>query len=210
MPANYLTLYTESDLYHTVLQREVGHDPYVDRYAHDYDIAELRIAAFNSRLRILDVGCANGAFVQALRQRGIEAEGIEPNPTMAAFAAERSGARIHQSWNTVTPFFDAVFYHDVFEHILDPIAELAEVRDVLRWDSHLVIDVPDAGVMFDPIAPQATHHIRPEQHVHYYSEDVLCRLLEGQGFSIDCVTRPIVGKLVVYSRWEADVVEGDE
>jgi hypothetical protein len=44
-------------------------------------------------LRILDVGCSRGQFVQAAAQLGFDAEGVEPAPHVAAAARARPDLR---------------------------------------------------------------------------------------------------------------------
>ena len=74
VPDDYMTLYTSGDRYHG---GRAGHIPYRDRFEHDWSIAAMRWPRLLSRLRLLDVGCANGAFVRYAAEQGMDAEGLE-------------------------------------------------------------------------------------------------------------------------------------
>src|SRR5437899_10146643 len=67
--------------------------------------------------RVLDVGCADGEFLDALRDQGLEAEGVEPGP--AGAAAQARGHRVHRCWiqqmNGPPDAYDAVALWEVLE-----------------------------------------------------------------------------------------------
>jgi 2-polyprenyl-3-methyl-5-hydroxy-6-metoxy-1,4-benzoquinol methylase len=197
---DYETLYTEGTRYHIEEMDKIGRDHYLDRFDHDFDLAwNSRVPILFEHLRSLDVGCANGAFVVAMRASGIVAEGLELNPTMAAYARDTSHCPIHETWDTVQGEFDIVTYHDVFEHVVDPRDELYRVRAHLRSQGLLVLDCPDADEVFGENA-RTPHHEKPDQHLFYYTEHTLRSLLASSQFIVVNVERPIVGKLVVYAR----------
>jgi 2-polyprenyl-3-methyl-5-hydroxy-6-metoxy-1,4-benzoquinol methylase len=196
-PGDYLTLYTDGDRYHA---GRTGHIPYRDRFEHDRAIAGLRWPRLMAHLRLLDVGCANGAFVSQAAAQGLMAEGLEPNPGMARWAAAASGRPVHQSWATVAGPFDIITYHDVIEHIVNPYDELASVQAFLRIGGVLVIDTPDADdPRFEDLG-LAWHHMKPQEHLWFFTERHLRWLVERAGLSVDQVDRPIPGKIVLYAR----------
>lgn len=198
---DYSALYTDGDTYHH--QRE-GHIAYTARAEHDYGIAALRWKKLSGLWvgpRFLDVGCANGAFVKYAAEQGMESEGLEPNPHMAKWAAEYSARPIHTTWDSVKGRFDVVTYHDVIEHVEYPVEMLLEIRaNVLRPDGLLVLDTPDADDPRFAALGVEWHHMKPLEHLYFYTEQSLNRLLERTGFTVIKVDRPIQGKIVVYAR----------
>jgi SAM-dependent methyltransferase len=197
VPADYSRLYTSGDRYHSGRN---GHVAYRDRYAHDEAVAALRWPKLMERLRLLDVGCANGAFVAYAASRGMAAEGLEPNPGMAAWARKRCGLPIHCSWTSVRGRFDVVTYHDVIEHVRDPARELRRARRHLAAGGLLVLDTPDAD---DPRFSRLRlfwHHMKPREHLWFFTEAHVGSVLRAAGFHVEGVDRPIPGKLVVYAR----------
>ena len=197
VPDDYLTLYTAGDRYHSGRD---GHVPYRDRFEHDRSIAALRWPRLLSRIRLLDVGCANGAFVRHAAEQGVAAEGFEINPGMAAWAHAHCGCPIHVSWDTVRGPFDVITYHDVIEHVPDPRRELRLVRRLLGPRGLLVVDTPDAE---DPRFARlglGWHHMKPQEHLWFFTERHLRDLAECAGFTVERVDRPIEGKIVLYAR----------
>lgn len=197
VPDDYMTLYTHGDRYHG---ERLGHVPYRERFAHDQSIAAMRWPRLLTHLRLLDIGCANGAFVSYAAGAGFSAEGFEPNPDLATWAQQRCGRPVHHSWATVRGPFDVITWHDVIEHVPDPSRELRRVWRYLRPGGLLVIDTPDAD---DPRFVRlglAWHHMKPQEHLWFFAERHLRPLVERAGFEVDQVDHPIEGKIVVYAR----------
>ena len=80
-----------------------------------------QIAALVPRGRFLDVGCNGGFMVEAARERGFEAHGVDLDPVSIAWAkdhypgGEFFAGRI-EDYQTGAPF-DAVYCSEVIEHV---------------------------------------------------------------------------------------------
>lgn len=99
-----------------------------------------------SRRRLLDVGAHAGRFVSLARRAGWAAEGLELNPTTAAFAAERTGARIRRlnvhDVEIERAAYDAVTITDVLEHIPRPVPVLSRAAELLAPGGWVALKVP--------------------------------------------------------------------
>lgn len=198
--------------YHDRHQRRIGHVPYRLRFDQDYALAHKRLDAIEKRrawktarsnLRLLDIGCSNGAFVVAACDRGFKAIGFEVNADIAEHAQAR-GARVLVQPSGVSAaihagHYDVVTAHDVLEHFALPAEELAAWRRLVAPGCLLVVDTPDADCLLAHHRGVDYHHIRPDEHFHLFSEALLRRLLTGAGFRVIDVDRPIEGKLVAYA-----------
>ncbi len=80
--------------------------------------------------------------------------------------------------------FDAVTAWDVIEHLDDPRAALAAVRERLRPGGWLFVSSPDAGSLVGRALGRHWHYIDPEQHLHLLSMRNLGRLLAESGFDV--------------------------
>lgn len=200
---DYGRIYEHAE-YHNEHQLAEGHVPYANRFSHDFVVAESRYDKLMQHHRSLDVGCANGAFVRVMRAKGWQAEGLEVNVAMANLAIRETECPIHVDWSTVIGPYDLITYHDVFEHIADPVEELKRVHDFLRPEGMLVLDVPDADDPRFASLGLEWHHCRPEQHLYYWDEPHLGGLMKFCGFEIVSTDRPIPGKLVMYGRRVSD------
>lgn len=84
--------------------------------------------------RLLDVGCGTGALVQAAREAGHDALGVEPDPEMAALASAALGAPVAVAGLPDLPLadngFEAVTASFVLNHVDDPRAGARELTRV--------------------------------------------------------------------------------
>ena len=164
-----------------------------DRYDHDLEVAELRMAKHDQWFkgtRLLDVGAGNGAFVSVAGEYGIDAWGVERNPE-ACRGQTYAGTLAAQRFEAQE--FDNITVHDVLERLPDPISELEEIHRILAVQGVLVVEVPD---YYDP---SGIHHWRPTEHLWFFDRDQCKLIIERQGFSVLKVDKPIPSKLVFYA-----------
>lgn len=105
-----------------ILQHGYYEQPGVWNLGIDIDkrvIAEI-VASF-APSRALEIGCAAGAVLECLHDRGVDAEGVEISAMAIHRASERVRAHIHQgdllSLDLSAASYDVVFGLDVFEHL---------------------------------------------------------------------------------------------
>jgi SAM-dependent methyltransferase len=99
-------------------------------------------------LRVLDLGCRTGALTQHYAE-GNDVTGVDVDRESLARASERLG--IETVWADVEeelPFadgvFDVVVAGELFEHLADPRAAVANAYRVLKPGGRLVGSVPNA------------------------------------------------------------------
>lgn len=93
--------------------------------------------------RVLDVGCGRGHVVNALREFGVHAEGIDLNPNAAEIALVphvRTMSATDLEFESDT--FDAVVSFHAIEHIPDIDAALAEMARVVRPGGKVLLVYP--------------------------------------------------------------------
>ena len=138
--------------------------------------------------RILEIGSGQGALLHALRTRGIEAVGVETSPDRVAEARSRFGTLpIEQTSGITLPFpdgaFDLVLSFDVFEHIPDSDAHLAEVRRVLKPSGWYLLQTPSkwSNTIFETIRWRSLTRWR-DDHCALHSYGELEQRLNRLGF----------------------------
>jgi 2-polyprenyl-3-methyl-5-hydroxy-6-metoxy-1,4-benzoquinol methylase len=199
-PVDYGKLYTSGSFYHE--EREI---PYSERVEHDVEVGLSRLTELHARQSIMDVGCANGGFLRAARRQGYDVNGIEPNEEMAnRVTIEIPGAAIFSSWDEVYGKFDIITYHDVLEHIIDPEEELSTAWGHLHPRGRIIVDCPDVEDEGFAERREAWHHLRPDEHLWYFTGAHLEQLLERAGFEVLDIAYPIPGKVVVYGIKQAE------
>ena len=158
----------------------------------------------------LDVGCNMGMLLRKVRERGWRGVGVEPSPALASLAVEELGLDVFQGFLHDVPAsengrYDVVALSDVFEHVTDPLALLAEVRRLLAPDGILYVKVPNAR--FNILKQKVSAFLGRElqhpvwdsyEHVVHYTDATLRRMLEKGGFHVLELTTPRPVQLPVW------------
>lgn len=159
--------------------------------------------------RLLDVGCGTGAFLAAMRDRGWDVRGVEPNRSAANHARGRLGLAVHEGALASGLFpprsFDVVTLWHVLEHLPDPADTLRTVAGLVRPGGWLVLAVPhleswDAR-MFGP----HWSGLDIPRHLYLFPRATLARYLCECGFTVvrmECSTGAragVISSLVLQS-----------
>lgn len=121
--------------------------------------------------KVLDIGTAGGAFLDAAKQYGYNAYGMEPSADLVARGKAR-GLQIEQGTIESHSFshgsFDMVCLWDVIEHLPDPKLALVEIRKLLKPDGVLLINFPDIGTWQAKLAGKGFWWIL-SVHLHHFT-----------------------------------------
>jgi SAM-dependent methyltransferase len=137
-------------------------------------------------LRLLDVGCAGGAFPVAARDAGFQATGVEPSRWMADFGRRTYGVNIVEGILRPGMFpagsFDVITLWDVIEHVPDPHHLLTLIHSLLKPEGWLVVNYPDIGT----VAARMLRSRWPfwlSVHLLYYTRQTMRQQLVRAGFA---------------------------
>jgi SAM-dependent methyltransferase len=180
-------IYGETDTYTTGFQRP----------RHLEDLITTTVARQDPG-RAIDIGCNDGALLEALRGAGYrEVVGVEPN-AMAAELARQKGFAVHTSYLTQAlaesltaqgGAFDTVYLRHVVEHVSDLEGFFSAVRTLLRDHGFLVMEIPDVEEGLALGSPA----ILWEEHVSYFTQPLAEYLLQRFGFRIADRRRYVFG-----------------
>lgn len=97
--------------------------------------------------KVLEIGSGFGVFLKLLKDRGIEAEGIELNPE-AINICEKEGLKIHSilidKFSKNHPEqFDVVCYFQVLEHVTNVHDFINDSLKTIKTNGKLIIGVPN-------------------------------------------------------------------
>lgn len=155
----------------------------VSRMAERYRLQSAVIDRF-PRGRLLDIGCANGDWIETLRAEGWDVDGIEGSP----HAGNPHGLRIRRgsfpdSADWPDGSFDVATAWAVFEHLHDPTKAFREAARLLRPNGRLVILVTNARSFSSRYG--YTEDI--PRHLYFFSERSLAGYAAKSGLRLDDV-----------------------
>ena len=137
--------------------------------------------------RVLDIGCAGGAFPFAARQLGFNPVGVEPSRWMADYARRTYGLDVRDGILDRGMFpngsFDMVTLWDVIEHVPQPHEVLTLAFDLLKPGGVLLVNFPDVG----SVAARLLGRRWPfwlSVHLFYYTRKTIAQQLKRAGFSV--------------------------
>lgn len=142
------------------------------------------------QIRLLDVGCSSGAFLNAAVKLGFRTEGVEPAPKAAA-TAQAAGLNVRQGLLQEAGYadgqFDAITLFEVIEHLQQPLELLQECQRILRPGGILLIGTGNAA-SWSMAAMGARweylHIARHGGHVSFFNPGSIASLAQRSGFSV--------------------------
>ena len=141
--------------------------------------------------RLLEVGCAYGFFL-AEASSDYECIGVDVSQAAVEFCRARGIKAFHPddpAWKAFAPY-DAIVMLDCIEHLSNPEGVLDSLRRVSRTNALLVLTTGDWESLYARASRSHWRLMTPPQHLYFYSEDTLHRLLARFGFRVVEVTRP--------------------
>lgn len=162
--------------------------------------------------RALEIGTGTGRLLDALNARGVDATGVELRPDLIDKARRFFGPLpIQLVTGTALPYadgsFDVAMSFDVFEHIPDSDAHLAEVHRVLRPGGAYLIQTPNkwTNTVFETIRWRSFTRFR-EDHCSLHTLKQLIARLRRSGFEARVYDVPVVNaffreKVRTYTGW---------
>lgn len=141
--------------------------------------------------RWLDIGCANGAFLEVIVSSGYDGYGIDLSETAIDLACRKSlqvrAATIEDLKDD--PPYDVISAFDVIEHVLDPGIFVRAAHDLLNSGGVFALTTPDTTSIMARVMGSRWYEYIPETHFFNFDRSNLTRLLEGNGFEVAQVAR---------------------
>jgi SAM-dependent methyltransferase len=139
----------------------------------------------NRRPRVLDAGCATGALLNVLRDRGWDAAGVEISPSGEYARRERKldVKSLPLEENRFPPdHFDLILASHLIEHLNDPAAFVREAYRITAPGGHFFVTTPNiAG--FQARLFRGRWRSAIFDHLYLFSVKTLTRLFRAEGFT---------------------------
>lgn len=152
-----------------------------------------------SDLKVLDLGCGTGDFLDKLNKRFKKSVGVDISPEMLKIAKEKYPHLIKKliiSKAESIPFkdgyFDAVFIRGALHHFQNPEKSLKEINRILKKNGQLVFLEPCSDFLLMRFLRKVFFKFKPKKFLSQHRSftiDELKKMLEKTNFKIRSWTR---------------------
>lgn len=178
----YLGDYKKDDLYYTNIRYEM-----------------LKFVPQNAS-RILDVGCGAGYFGKEIKafstHQNTEVWGVDINENAKSVAEKNIDKLLIGDIETIVDelpenYFDAIFFNDVLEHLVNPDMILDLMKSKLSKNGVIISSIPNIRhhgalkrILVDKDFRYEESGIFDQTHLRFFTEKSIRRLFESQGYEI--------------------------
>jgi 2-polyprenyl-3-methyl-5-hydroxy-6-metoxy-1,4-benzoquinol methylase len=141
----------------------------------------------NNKPSLLDIGCGKGDFLQAAKEIGYNAHGIDFDCERVKTAQDKTSfdsVECIDGENCLKDYdrrFDLITFFQVLEHIATPNQFLKDVNQLLNPEGYIIFHVPNANRIF-PTALGISD--LPPHHLTRFTNYSLTQLLDKNGFKV--------------------------
>ena len=184
---HYTKIYKSSDYQNVVKELgEESHNYRVKRFGMERVEAIKRFVRSTNKIKVLDVGCSTGFFVEAAKNNNWEAKGIDLNPSAIKFGRKR-GLDLEQKELKDLPTnfkYDVITLFDVLEHLVDPSNIIENIKKYLSNEGIISLYVPNYDSASRYLMNKDAHFIWPSHHLTYFTIKTISNFLENREFEI--------------------------
>ena len=165
-------------------------------YYNDERLEMLDFLPANAK-KVLDVGCGNGVFASIIKEKN-EAEvwGIELMEQEAVKAKER----LHKTF--IGPcedhidalpdhYFDAIYFNDVLEHLVDPYMILEKIKHKLSTNGIVISSIPNLRyhnvfmkLVFKKEFEYQSDGVLDKTHLRFFTKKSIQRMYTNLGYEV--------------------------
>ena len=143
---------------------------------------------FKNSGALLDLGCGSGGFLSAIKGPSWQLYGVEMSDNAAAIARDRCGAQVFVGDVLDAPFqpnsFEAITCFNVFEHMYEPDAVLAQVAKWLKPGGVFYTMMPNIDSAATRIFGSYWYALELPRHLYHFSPATLKKLGENSGLTV--------------------------
>ncbi|TMJ01382.1 MAG: class I SAM-dependent methyltransferase [Alphaproteobacteria bacterium] len=137
--------------------------------------------------RVLDVGCAGGAFPKAAHDLGFDVVGVEPSRWLAEQGRSLYGLDIRPGLLEEQDFpdrsFDLISLWDVIEHLPDAHAVVSDIHRLLKPGGYLIVNCPDHGSLARKLLGSKWPMLL-SVHLIYFTRETITDFLKRENFEV--------------------------
>ncbi len=154
--------------YDAEYQNEQAHSPYFQRYLRE--LMELFIEKTFHEMKIIEIGCGKGYFLEMLRENGFDVIGFDP----AYEGDSQYIVRDYYSSQYSHLNADLIVLRHTLEHIDDPLKFLHDIARAVGYDAKIFIEAPS----FEWIAEKRAFWGIFYEHCNYFTLESIANLFQ--------------------------------
>lgn len=195
-PQSYLAGHYGPSYFQNYRDRGISGQSYASMEKYVRQLTKRRLQKLPAGMKkcLLDGGCAYGFSLQAAASLGYTGlYGVEISEHAKSEAHKRSPR--FRLWREIFEVdipkgtLDVVTMWEYIEHVADPWEVLVKAYDLLRPGGFLALSTPDAELVVHDLEKLRTwEHMRPPEHLYYFTRKALRLLLYNAGFEVLDVT----------------------
>ncbi len=137
---------------------------------------------------VLEIGSANGKFLDALRRKGANVFGVEPSEKEAQacwdkFAVSPIARNISALLPEQAGSYDLIFSFHVLEHLRDPVSELQNIKRLLKPGGWFIAEVPFTPSNVKLLDQALEKSVFDNLHLFHFNAQSASNLLNNAGFT---------------------------
>ncbi len=169
-------------------------------YRIENEFIQLKVETLKSLLNFLpddgktaiDIGCGDGLFVSMLKSRGWKVFGVETSlqaiKNIKTDIEDIIIGKIEEI-NLSEESFDLAVMIDSLEHFYNPLFVLEKTYKLLKKNGTLLITTPNIRSINSIIFRKHWVHLRPREHIFYFSPETISQILERTGFKVQKIKK---------------------
>lgn len=173
-----------------------------------FDILRDTLAQFSPGLRILEVGCFNGAMLEFFGDHW-ERYGVEPAKAAVELANRRGVTILADTLDNVNggaETFDAILAIDVLEHVVDPLPFFRRVSELLKPSGVFIVVTGNTKSLAWRMQGSMFWYCSLPEHVSFYDRQSIDEL--GRLSGLECIEfRELCHKRLPVTRWVSDMLK---
>ena len=150
---------------------------------------EKEMKLFKQEDRILDVGSAGGAFLEAARLVDISAEGLEINSWLVNWGNSNYSVDLTVgsigSIQSKAINYKAISLWDVLEHLPNPLESLDIITSRITKDGYLILSLPNTD-SFSFRLMRWSWPMHLDVHLLYFNSNSIEKLMRKYNFELKC------------------------